>query len=494
MKETTIIKLSVFFTGFAGLVSEYTIATLATYLLGNAVFQWSVIISVFLLFMGVGSRLSKSIKDEFLISSFIISEILLSIFVSFSPLIAYNFASHPERLQLVVIILSAIIGTLIGLEIPLAVRINEKYENLKVSIASILEKDYLGSLPAGLLYAYFLLPKLGLIHTALISGVINLITASLFTFKLSNRKIFKFLVPLIALILTIYGLFSEKIFLYYEQKFYGEQIVFFKRTNFQKIVLTEYKGIYSLYLDGHLQFSTIDEKRYHEVLVHVPCSFLKSFEKALILGGGDGLALREVLKYPFKEITLVEIDKGMIEFSKKNGTMKKINEGSFYDKRVKVVIDDAFNFVFKTRDKYDLVIVDLIDPRTPSSARVYSLEFYKRVYEILKKDGILITQASDAFYKRKVFCSILKTIERAGFYTVPLRINVPSMGEWGLVAGFKEKVDYESIKINEKLTEFLTTELARTLNKFPKKFSCKGVKINTLLKPVILSYYYESDL
>ncbi|AAC07337.1 polyamine aminopropyltransferase [Aquifex aeolicus] len=490
MSVSTALKLCIFFTGFAGIVAEYSLATLATYLLGNAVLQWSVVISIFLLSMGLGSHASRYIPDDKTPLAFVLAELFLSLLVPFSVPIAYHFANNFLHLQTVIYGLSFVIGSLIGLEIPLAVRINNMYEELKVNISSVLEKDYLGSVPAGLLYAYLFLPKLGLPLTAILAGFFNLISAFLLVKVLKPKKFLKFLAIFTFFLLATYAVGHKRITLYEEQKFYGEEIIHFEQTPYQKIVLTRFGKHYSLYLDGHLQFSTLDEKRYHETLVHVPASFLKRYEKALILGGGDGLALRELRKYPFGEIHLVDLDPKMIEFSKKNLVMRKINENSFYDTRLKVFSEDAFNFVKKTKEKYDFVIVDLIDPRTPSSARVYSLEFYMSLKNKLKEDGIFITQAGDTFYKREVFCSILKTIKKAGFYAYPLVVYIPTFGEWGMVIGSKEPLNFENFELKEK-TEFLNRERALAFYTLGKSLECPNVEVNTLLKPVLIYYYYK---
>ena len=495
MSFSFLLKLSIFFTGFSGLVAEYLIATVATYLLGNAVFQWSLVISFFLLFMGLGSRLSRYVKEENLLNTFVLTELCLSVLVSLSPLIAYGFAPDFLKLQIVIFILSAVLGTLIGLEIPLAVRLNNLYEELKINISSILEKDYLGSLPAGLLYSLVFLPKLGIVHTALVAGVLNLFVASLFAFRFLRGFLLKLLIVVVGILLVLYGIYAERIYLIQEQKFYGEKIELFKQTPYQKIVLTRFGNHYSLYLDGHLQFSTLDEKYYHEAIVHIPTSFVRHYHKALILGGGDGLALRELLKYPFKEIKLVELDEKMIRLSKEHPIFRKINEGSFSDPRVKVVIDDAFNFVFKTKERYDLVVIDLIDPRTPSAARVYSLEFYKRLKEILHAEGVFITQATDIFFERKVFCSILNTIKAAGFKVYPFHVSVPSMGDVGFIIGSLRdlSVKDEILKnFREDLTSVISRDYSLALFSFPKNYSCEGVEINSLIKPKVLDYYFQN--
>ncbi|RUM29156.1 MAG: polyamine aminopropyltransferase [Aquifex sp.] len=490
MSVSTVLKICIFFTGFAGIVAEYSLATLATYLLGNAVLQWSVVISIFLLSMGLGSHVSRYIPDGKAPQAFILAELLLSLLVPFSVPIAYHFAGNFLHLQTVIYGLSFTVGTLIGLEIPLAVRINNLYEELKVNISSVLEKDYLGSVPAGLLYAYFLLPKFGLALTSLLAGFFNFLSALLLIRILRIKSFFKFLALFTFLLIAVYAFSHKRIILYEEQKFYGEEIIHFEQTPYQKVVLTRYGENYSLYLDGHLQFSTIDEVRYHETLVHVPASFLKNYEKALILGGGDGLALRELRKYPFKEIHLVDIDPYIISLSRKNPIMRRINENSFYDSRLKVFTEDAFKFVRETKEKYDIIVIDLIDPRTPSSARVYSLEFYKILKRRLKEDGLFITQAGDAFYKKEVFCSIIKTIKEAVYYTYPLILYIPTFGEWGMVIGSKKPLKFENLKIKAR-TRFLNEERAYSFYTLGKVLKCPKVEVNTLLKPILIHYYYK---
>ncbi|NPA32687.1 MAG: polyamine aminopropyltransferase [Aquificae bacterium] len=489
MRERTVINISVFLTGFSGIVAEYALATLATYLLGNAVLQWSVTISIFLLFMGLGARASKLVPHRALTGAFVLAEVFLSFLVALSPLIAYSFAHDPGLLKPVLYSLCALIGALIGTEIPLAMRINSAYARLEENVSSVLEKDYLGALPAGLLYAYVLLPKLGLVHTTLLAGLLNLTSALLFSVFLSRSPALRALVLTSLLLLSLFGAFAEKLALKQEQKLYGEKIIYFERTPYQKIVLTRYKDVYNLYLDGHLQFSTLDEKRYHELIAHAPASLLKEHRRALILGGGDGLALRELLSYPFSEIVLVELDPGMLRFSREHPVMRRINNDSLRDERVRALVGDAFEFVFKDGGTYDLIVVDLVDPRTPSSARVYSLEFYRRARQLLSENGILITQAGDAFYRREVFCSIKKTLSSAGFFVLPLVLNIPTLGEWGFLLASKQKLSLSDAKLKD--TSFLTKDILVGALGMGKRVRCEDEEVNTLLKPVLVHYYYK---
>ena len=487
------LKLSIFLTGFSGIVAEYLLSTIASYLLGDSVFQWTIVISIMLLAMGLGARCSKSIKEDLLLDALLVIELMLSLLVSFCAFIAYSQAPYPNRLPFVIYFISFLIGFLIGTEIPIAVRINKSFEELRKNISSILEKDYLGALPGGILYGYVFLPHLGLIYTPSIIGMLNLSVAGLLFLGFKNRikKFFLFPFGICFLIIVLFTVLAKPIFLYAEQRLYRDPIIFLKQTKYQKIVLTKWRNYYLLYLDGHLQLSSVDENRYHEALVHIPAS-LTNPKKVLIIGGGDGCALREVLKYPVSEVDLVDIDKDMIEFAKNNPIMQKINKRSLWDKRVKIFAQDGFIFVKKVKKLYDLVIIDLIDPRNPSSARLYSQEFYRNIYNILTPNGVMITQATSPFFARKAFCCILNTVKSAGFFAYPLRINIPSFGEWGFVLGIKHNVDIEKrIKthFNENLTTYLTKKLAISCLYMEKNFSCKDIEVSTLLKPSVLKYY-----
>ncbi len=503
MNKQISIKACIFFTGFAGIVAEYLLSTLASYLLGDSIFQWTMTISIMLLAMGIGARVSKKIKDINLLSSLILVEICLSLLVTFSVYVSYLQAPNSDRLAVFIYSMCFLIGLLIGMEIPLAVRINNSFEDLKHNISNILEKDYLGALPGGILYGYFFLPKLGLIYTPMIVGSLNLIVAGLLFFSFSkniSKKLYSLYITSI-IIIAAFAIFAKPLYLRAEQKFYRDPIVAIKQTKYQKIVMTQWNNYYLLYLDGHLQLSTVDEYRYHEAIVHIPMSLIKA-EKILVIGGGDGCVLRELIKYKdIKTITLVDLDKEFVEFSMKNKIMRKINRNSFYDKRIKLYFEDGFKFVKDCYKKnmcyYNLIIIDLTDPRNLKSSRLYTKEFYEMLYKILLPNGIMITQASSPFFAKNTFCCILNTVKSAGFDAHPIVENIPSFGEWGFILGLKHKLSKHQIQqivfnnFNEKYTKYLTREMALSLFNMPKDLICTNIKINTLINPVIIRYYED---
>lgn len=454
--------------------------------------------------MGIGARVSREINDKYLLTSLIITEMCLSLVVSFSVYLSYLQAPDSDRLSVFIYSMCFLIGLLIGMEIPLAVRINESFEELRDNISSILEKDYLGALPGGILYGYFFLPKLGLLYTPVIVGTLNLLVAALLFLGFSTRisKKFYFLYGLVFSLIICFSIFARPLYLYAEQRFYRDPIVAIKQTKYQKIVLTRWKNDYLLYLDGHLQLSTVDEYRYHETIVHIPMS-LTNARHILVIGGGDGCVLRELEKYPgVEDIVLVDMDKEFVQFAMQNPIMRRINKDSFRDKRVNIYFEDGFKFVkdisTKGKRSFDLIIIDLTDPRNLKSSRLYTKEFYEVLYNILNPHGAIITQASSPFFAKKAFCCILNSVSSAHFFSYPMDMNVPSFGEWGFVLGMKQRLDKNQLKarifynFNEQYTRYLTREKAISVFDMGKNFSCKGILPNTLINPVILHYYNDS--
>jgi len=173
-RKSFVLKAALFATGFSGIVAEYILSTLASYFIGNAILQFTLIVSIMLFSMGLGSRLSKSFNTN-IIFYFVITELILSVLVSFSAIASYLVYGFTSVSWVIIYVLSIIIGLLIGLEIPFATRINNEFEELRLNISNILEKDYYGSLLGGLFFAFVGLPYLGLTYTPFVLGFINLV-------------------------------------------------------------------------------------------------------------------------------------------------------------------------------------------------------------------------------------------------------------------------------------------------------------------------------
>ncbi|RZT00004.1 polyamine aminopropyltransferase [Aquimarina brevivitae] len=512
LKGSTILKIAIFATGFSGIVAEYVLSTLATYFIGDSVFQWTMIVSLMLFFMGLGARLSKNISGN-LISKFLILEVLLSILVSFTSLLVYTIAAVGGYYGIVIYTLCITIGLLIGIEIPIVIRINESYQDLRTNISSVLEKDYYGSLLGGVFFGFIGLPLLGLTYTPFVLGFVNLsvaiVVAVVLHRKLQKRQLNKTFILLIFSFLLLSGglAYTKPVMLWGEQKRYKDKVVFSKQTKYQKIVLTEWKDEHWLYLNGNLQFCSIDEEMYHEPLVHPAMQLFPEVKDVLILGGGDGCAVRELLKYKtIQSIDLVDLDPNMTDLGKDNLILKSINENSLHSDKVTIYNQDAFIFMENLNPKfYDIIIADLPDPRNVALSRLYSQEFYKICHRKLRPRGVMITQAGSPYFATKAFHCINKTMNASGFTTVPMHNQVISMGEWGWVLGVKNnKISNEQLKSKLRSfdfknvdTKWINAEAMQLITSFGKSSffnkDTNTVEINKINNPVLYQYYLKGN-
>ena len=501
---------ALFATGLSGIVAEYCFATLSTYFVGDSVKQWSIIISLMLFSMGIGSRITKSFNGN-VFKLFIVTEFALSIVVSFSAVFTYYLASQVEYIGIFIYTLSIVTGTLIGMELPLAMRLNDEFQSLKFNVANVLEKDYYGSLIGGLFFVFVGLPYLGLTYTPFILGFINLFVAILLllffkdSIKKKQQKIFFSIAFLLITILISGSLFADKIIMYGEQVKYKDKIIFQEQSIYQKIVVTKWKNDYWLYLNDNLQFSTFDEPLYHEVLVHPIMQLLNRPKKILILGGGDGCAARELLKYKTTEkITLVDLDKKLTDLFVDEPILASINNKALTNNKLTIINKDGFNFLEETNDFYDLIIVDLPDPRNVELSRLYSKEFYELCNIKLTPNGGMITQAGSPYYTPYAYLCIKKTMASASFTTLSLHNQILTMGEWGWIAGMKRKISEEEINKslqkfddNKIKTKWLNKDAMHLITSFGKEFYKKNlndsIEVNQISNPVLYHYYNKGN-
>jgi spermidine synthase len=498
-----LLKACIFATGLAGIVAEYVMSTLASYLLGNSVLQWTLTVSIMLFAMGVGSRISKYINRA-LLDAFVLTELLLSVLCAVSATLTYFLSVYIQPITPVVYTVSFSIGLLIGLEIPLATRLNDFFEELRINISSVMEKDYYGALLGGLIFVFVALPYLGLTYTPIVLGGVNfLVAAALF---LRHRGVMEYrkslsagfvIVPLFLITLFIS---AKPIVLYGEQQKYVDRVIYQQQTPYQRIVITQWKDDYWLYLNGNEQFSSYDEERYHEPLVHPAMNISVAREKVLILGGGDGLAAREILKYPdVKQIVLVDIDPAVTELGQKQPVFLELNKNSLLDPRVQIVNEDAYTYLQKHVEIYDVIFVDLPDPKTVELARLYTREFYQLAARHLSRGGVLVTQAASPFFSRKAFLCVLKTMDAAGFSSVPYHNHIPTMGEWGWVLGINApnietpaiKQRLSSLEFGEVETRFLNRDAMVSMLNFGKGEldDLEAIKVNQELELALYHYY-----
>jgi spermidine synthase len=494
-KETGALIVSVFIAGFCAIIYELLIGTTSSYFLGDSVKQFSLTIGIYMASMGVGSFFSRMISDHLLLEKFIAIEILLGLLGGISVPALYFAFAYTNSYQAVMIVFTIAIGVLIGLEIPFLARIMEQFYTLKVNLSNILSIDYFGALIATLIFPFFLLPFVGTFRSSLVFGLINMLIGFLilFTFaekiNISRKKIlWGWNISIFLLILVLLFL-SGSLLETWTNNLYQDRVILSKESKYQNIVLTKNKKDIRLYLNGNLQFSSIDEYRYHEPLVHIPLSFSKQ-GIVLILGGGDGIAVREVLKYPgIKKIVLVDLDPAITDIATKNQHILAINENSLKHPKVSIHNQDAYTFLLKNRSAFNVIISDLPDPSNTSLTRLYSREFYKLIRLNLSHDGIFVTQATSPFYAKKAFWCIKNTVASAGFQSViPYHVSVPAFGEWGFVLASDRKLILDEIKIQVP-TKYLENQTLKKLFFFEKDLRETEVSISSLDKPLILTHY-----
>jgi len=496
-----------FATGAAATATEYTLATLASYLLGNAILQWTMVISLMLFAMGVGSRFSRRLIDH-LMDYYVLTELGLSLFCALSALICFWASAFTTHSGTAVYFSACAVGFLIGLEVPLVARINERFETLRINISSVMEYDYYGALAGGALFGFFFLPVLGLTYTPMVLGGMNWLAGGLILFPFASLTKRPVLLKLayfgIGGLILLAAYFAKPIILYGEQHKYKDKIVYEEQTQYQKIVVTQWKENYWLFLNGSEQFSTYDEERYHEPLVHPALSLLKERKDILLLGGGDGLAAREILKYADVEtLTVVDLDPAMTRLAREHPIFKTINKGALDDPRTKVISQDAYQFIENAEQLYDAVIVDLPDPKTVSLSLLYSQGFYTRVYQHLKPYGVVVTQSGSPLYSPDAFVCIKKTMEAGGFTIVPFQNSVPTLGRWGWNIGVKkERMTAKELKdrLNQLEfagleTRFINRDAMISMTHFGKGLFEReaGIEVNTRINHVLTTYYRQGD-
>jgi spermidine synthase len=486
-----------FIAGLCSIIYELLIATTASYFLGDSVKYFSLTIGIYMASMGVGSFVSKYI-DENLLKKFVVAELLLGLCGGISIPALYFAYAYTDVFIPFYVLFTVIIGFLIGLEIPFLTRLMQDYNQLKFNIANILSFDYLGALIATVSFPFILLPFFGVYQSSLIFGLVNMSIGFVVLWMFADEigkgagKL-KAITVLLTTLIAGMIIFSGWALDHWDSRLYEDRVIYSKQSRYQKIVLTKHKYDIRLFLDGNLQFSSIDEHRYHESLIHVPLSVHDTpVRRVLLLGAGDGLAVRELLKYPsIEEIILVDLDENIVHLAKENDHVRQINQNSLASDKVKIIISDAFTYLSDNEKLFDFIISDLPDPNNNALARLYSKQFYELIRGNLSEDGVFVTQATSPYFATDAFWSINKTIEASGFdHVLPYHASVPSFGDWGFViaSSVGKNITQPHIAVN---TKFLDTNNFASLFVFEKDIRSKDVAVNQLDQPVLLNYYLK---
>lgn len=489
--KPSLLFLTVLVIATCGLIYELLVGTLASYLIGDSVTQFSTVIGVYLFALGIGAWVSRFV-DKGLALRFVEIELMVALAGGLSgPFLFFVFSSGSAfRVALYGTVL--VVGTLVGLEIPLLLRILKDSLDFKDLVSRVLTFDYLGALVASLLFPIVLVPKLGLVRTSLVFGLVNALVGLWSTWLLEPELVkpvwLRVRAVVVCAVLVAGVASSNQMTSLFEEQQFLDEVVWAKSTPYQRIVLTHGKSGFSMFLNGNLQFSSVDEYRYHEALVHPAFMLAAERKKILVLGGGDGLAAREILSYPEVEsVTLVDLDAEVTTLAKKFGELSELNHHSLEESRLHLVTDDAMQFLSRDPTKYDVVVVDFPDPNNFSLGKLYTTRFYALLKEHLKPDGAAVIQSTSPLFARQSFWCVDATLRAAGFQTRPYHVWVPSFGEWGYVlASIGPFVERHELPQDLK---FLTKDTLPALYLFPKDMEQVPSEVNRLNNQVLVRYY-----
>lgn len=497
MNRTPIFFLNVLVIATCGLVYELLAGTLASYVLGDSVTQFSLIIGIYLSALGAGAWLSRFIERE-LARTFVDVELAVAVLGGASaPLLFLSFA-HLSFFHVVLYGVVFLIGVLVGLEIPLLMRIMKDQLDFKELVARVLAFDYVGALIASILFPIFLVPKLGLVRTSLMFGFLNAgvgLWATWLMRPLIGGGVSRLRAQgcVVMALLAVAFVKADALTSLAEDGMFADDIVYSKTTPYQRIVITRNRAGFQLFLNGNLQFSSADEYRYHEALVH-PAMMLSSeggraVRRVLVLGGGDGLALRELLKYPtVEEITLVDLDPNMTQLSHRFPPLARLNQNSFDDPRVHVVNEDAMIWLESDTPPFDAAIVDFPDPNTFALGKLYTTRFYKMLKARLADGAAVSVQSTSPLFARNSFWCIVRTLEAAGFSVRPYYTAVPSFGVWGFALARREPFDIPAHAPQVAL-KFLNDQALAAMFTLSADLGPVPVEINRLDNQSLVRYY-----
>lgn len=495
MKNYKLLMLTTLIISGCSICYELIISAISSYLVGDTVLQYSVTIGLYMCAMGIGSFLSKFLKHD-LFNWFVMIEMGVGVIGGTSALMLFYSNLYLDIYQLVMYIEILLIGTLVGAEIPVMTRIIEQdHENLRITLSSIFSFDYIGGLIGSIAFPLLLLPQLGYFATAFLTGAMNLIAAALIIFcyqkRIKKAGIFKALVLFMLALMLSGMMLADRLADRVEDGLYRDRVIHVEQSQYQRIVMTKHKDDLRLYIDGNIQFCSLDEYRYHEALVHIPMSAAAHHKDVLVLGGGDGLACRELLKYEDAQITLVDLDPAMTKLCSEDPNVVALNEGALSDPRVHVINTDAYQYLKETDQQYDVIIVDLPDPNNETLNKLYTNIFYRLCKNALREDGVMTVQSISPYYATDAFWCIHKTMESEGLYVEGYHLQVPAFGDWGFHLASKQPIR-QNLRVNVD-TKYLTNEEIPAMFVFAKdEVPKKEVEMNTLSKPKLITYYSEA--
>jgi spermidine synthase len=492
--------LNVLIIATCGLIYELLAGTLASYLLGDSVTQFSLVIGIYLSALGVGAWLSSFIEDQ-LARRFIDVELAVALVGGYSVPLLFLAFSSVEWFQPLLYSFVFAIGVLVGLELPLLMRLLKEEVDFSDLVSRVLTFDYIGALLAAILFPVFLVPQLGLVRTSLVFGIFNGLVALWGTWLLRPLLSSRVVSGLRGRGILVLGLLmvgiikAATITSIAEENQLTGTVIHAESSPYQRIVVTETGSGFQLHLNGHLQFNSVDEYRYHEALVHPTMCAAAAAKHVLVLGGGDGLAVREILKYPQVEsVTLVDLDPAMTSLATRFPPLKQLSQDSLADPRVTIINQDAFIWAGTAQQTYDAVMIDFPDPGTYSIGKLYSSFFFRQVRQRLSENGALSIQCSSPHMSPKAYWCVIRTLEDAGLSVRPYQVSVPTFGIWGFALASRTPQN-NSLRLPAHLDgklRYVNADVLQSLFVAPNDFQPIETEVNRLNDQVLVRYY-ESE-
>ncbi len=483
---------SVFVVAACGLIYELCAGAVASYLLGDSILQFSTVIGAYLFAMGVGSYLSRFLERQ-LSAHFLRIELLVALAGGFLPALLFLANGYaPGSFRFLLYLLVLLVGILVGLEIPLVMRMLKRNASLKDLVSQVLTFDYLGALAVSVAFPLLLVPHLGLIRTGLFFGLMNALVAVwalwLFRHELRRLRAHALACGFTLMVLGTGLVAADHITTLAEDRFYQEPVVLASTTPYQRVVVTRGKNGHRLFLNGNLQFSERDEYRYHEALVHPAMAAQGAPKKVAVLGGGDGMAVREILKYPsVQEITLVELDPAMTKLFSVQPALRALNADALHSPKLRIVNADAFSWLEQDQGIFDVIVVDFPDPTNFSIGKLYTQSFYALLEQHLSASGYAVVQTTSPLVARLSYWTVVSTLEAAGLHTAPYHAHVPSFGEWGFVIASRRA--WHAPTALPPGLRFLDAHTLPLLFDFPPDMARVPAPVNRLTNQALVSSY-----
>ena len=497
--------VSVFVIAACGLVYELAAGALASWLLGDSVLQFSTVIGTYLFAMGLGSWASKYLQRQ-LVAQFLRIELLIGLIGGLMP--AMLFVAHSSlpagaggAFRVLLYALVGLIGLLVGLEIPLVMRILKaqfaRRWALSELVSQVLTFDYLGALMVALAFPLLFVPHLGLVRTGLFFGLLNTAVAVwalwLFRAELRRWRAHALACAAVLLVLVAAMLGADRLSTWAEDSFYGDDVIVRETSPYQRLVVTAGGTGVRLYLNGNLQFHSGDEYRYHETLVHPALAAYapgSAPKRVLVLGGGDGLAVREVLRHAAVEhVTLVELDPAVTQLFARHPALVELNAAALSSPKLRIVNADAYAWLETSGETFDLIVIDFPDPTNFALGKLYTTSFYQRVDQALAAGGYMVVQTTSPLIARRSFWTVVTTLEAVGLQTTPLHVHVPSFGEWGFVIAGRRPWRLPTALPTG--LRFLTLQGLPALLEFPPDMARVPAVPNRLSNQVLVSTFEE---